>query len=280
MPHQPLLHPYWEKRSHFSVVDDLLLYDERIVIPRSMRLETLSCIHTGHLGITKCRARAQASVWWPGLSMQIENMVANCNTCAKDRPEPKDPLKSTSFHSHPWERLAADLFEVEGKVYLIVVDYYSRWFEIRRLKDQSSARVISVLKELFSMHGIPHIIVLDNGPQFSSDAFHLFTTEYDFVHVTSLPKYPKANGEVERSVRTVKALLRKNEDPYPALLAYRSTPLQNGFSPSELLMGRRLRTKVPAMPSVLKPNVQDTDRQRVQLREDKYRSKQQIYHDK
>ena len=98
--------------------------------------------------------------------------------------------------------------------------------------------------------------------------------------MTSSPKYPRANGEIERAVRTVKALLRKNEDPYPALLAYRSTPLQNGFSPSELLMGRRLRTKVPAMPSILKPNVQDTDRQRVQLREDEYRSKQQIYHDK
>ena len=161
---------------------------------------------------------------------------------------------------------------------MIVVDYYSIWFEIKKLNDQSSARVILIMKELFSTHGIPDIIVSDNGPQFSSDAFRLFATEYDFVHVTSSPKYPRANGEVERSVLMVKALLRKNEDPYQALLAYRSTPLQNGFSPSELLMGRRLRTKVPAaMPSVLKPNVQDTERQRVQLREDDYRSKQQIY---
>ena len=101
---------------------------------------------------------------------------------------------STPFHSRPWERLAADLFELEGKVYMIIVDYYSRWFEIRRLKDQSSARVISVLKELFSTHGIPDIIVSDNGPQFSSDAFRLFTTECDFGHVTSSPKYPRANG--------------------------------------------------------------------------------------
>lgn len=224
MPNQPLLRPYWENRTHFSIVDDLLLCDERLVIPKPMRPEILECIHTGYLGIPKCRARALASVWWPGLS----------------------------FPSRPWERLAADLFELAGKVYLIVVDYYSRWFEIRRLNDQSSSRVISVLKELFSTHGIPDIIVSDNGPQFSSDAFRLFTTEYDFIHVTSSPKYPRANGEVERAVRTVKALLRKNEDPYPALLAYRSTPLQNGFSPSELLMGRRLRTKVPAMPSILK----------------------------
>ena len=103
---------------------------------------------------------------------------------------------------------------------------------------------------------------------------------YDLVHVTSSRKYPRTNGEVERAFRTVKALLSKNEDPYPALLAYRSTPLQNGFSPSELLIGHRLRTQVPAVPSVLKLNVQDTDRQRVQLREDEYRSKKQIYRDK
>ena len=122
MPHQPLLRPYWENRAHFSIVDDLLLCDERIVIPRSMRLEILGCIHAGHLGITKCRARARTSVWWPGLSTQIENMVANCSTCAKDRPELKEPLMSTSFPSRPWERLAADLFELKGKVYLIVVD--------------------------------------------------------------------------------------------------------------------------------------------------------------
>jgi len=67
--------------------------------------------------------------------MQIENMVVNCNTCSKDRPEPKEPVISTSFPSHPWERLTVNLFELVGKVCLIVVDYYSKWLEIRRLKD-------------------------------------------------------------------------------------------------------------------------------------------------
>ena len=152
-----------------------------------MRPELLECIHTGHLGISKCRARARASVWWPALPMQIENMVTNCSTCAKDRPEPTEPLMSSSFPSRPWERVAADLFELAGKVYLIVADYYSRWLEIRRLNDQSSSRVISVLKELFSTHGIPDIIVSDNGPQFSSDAFRLFTTEYDFLKFLPCP---------------------------------------------------------------------------------------------
>ena len=88
------------------------------------------------------------------------------------------------------------------------------------------------------------------------------------------------SGEVQRAVRTVRSLLSKNQDPYPSLLAYRSQPLQNGFSPSELLMGRRLRTKVPLIPTILKPNVHDTDWQRVQEKDDEYRSKQQINHNK
>ena len=135
------------------------------------------------------------------------------------------------------------------------------------------------LKELFSTHGIPDLIVSDNGPQFSSEEFRQFASDYDFVHVTSSPRYPRANGEAERAVRTVKALLRKNEDQYLALLAYRSTPLQNGLSPSELLMGRRLRTKLPVIPQVLKPNVKEGVRNRVQSREDKYRSCQKTTHD-
>jgi len=47
-PHQPLLPPYWESRGHLSVVDYLLMYDDRLVIPRGKRLQTLDCIHTGH----------------------------------------------------------------------------------------------------------------------------------------------------------------------------------------------------------------------------------------
>ena len=70
MSHQPLIRPYWESRSHLTIVDHLLLYDDRIVVPRSMRLQILDCIHTGHLGITKCRSRVRTSVWSPSSSFQ------------------------------------------------------------------------------------------------------------------------------------------------------------------------------------------------------------------
>ena len=71
--------------------------------------------------------------------------------------------------------------------------------------------------------------------------------------MTSSPGFPRANGAAERSVQTLKAMIRKAEDPYKALMAYRSTPLENGYSPTELLFGRRIRTTVPVMPIQLQP---------------------------
>ena len=79
---------------------------------------------------------------------------------------------------------------------------------------------------------------------------HIIITD-GFSHVTSTPRFPQANGEAERAVSTVKNLLKKSVDPYLALLAYRTSPLKNGYSPSELLMCRKLRfyTSYPSFPA-------------------------------
>ena len=167
-----------------------------------------------------------------------------------------------------------DLFEYLGKIYLIVIDYYSRWIEIKSLSsEQSSAAVIQALKEIFAVHGIPDVIVSDNGSQFSSASFLQFAQMYGFIHTTSSPRYPQANGETERAVRTIKGLLKKNADPYLALLMYRSSPLQNGLSPTELLMGRKLKTTLPILPSNLHPKAQHD--QVIRQKEEAYRTKQQ-----
>ena len=92
--------------------------------------------------------------------------------------------------------------------------------------------VISHTSSIFApCHGIPEIVISDNGPQFPSTQYAQFAEKYGFHHI---------NGEAERAVQTVKNLLKKANDPYLALLAYRSTPLEIGYSPSELLMCRKL----------------------------------------
>ena len=115
--------------------------------------------------------------------------------------------------------------------------------------------MIQALKGIFATHGIPDLVVSDNGPQFASQEFKEFGRNYNFDHVTSSPNYPAANGEAERSVRTVKEIFKKSKNPYLALLTYRTTPLQNGLSHSELIMGRKLRTPLPMMPTKLDQKV-------------------------
>ena len=111
MPSQPLLKAYWEKKQHLTVTRGLLMYNNRIVIPQVLQLDMLNAIHEGHLGINKCQGRAAYSVWWPLITKQIEAMVNRCHTCAKLRPERKEPLMPLSFPDTPWTRLGTDLFE-------------------------------------------------------------------------------------------------------------------------------------------------------------------------
>lgn len=106
---------------------------------------------------------------------------------------------------------------------------------------------------MFSRHRIPDQLISDNGPQFSANAFAKFVEEYGFTHITTSPRYPQANSEVERAFQTVKHLLKRAADPYKALMAYRVTPLESGISPAELLMGRRIHTRLPTLPSQLDP---------------------------
>lgn len=252
----PVKH-YWHERAALSVHNGLLLRGSRLVIPANMRDDVLEKIHEGHQGVVKCRERASQTVWWPGLSNQIRELVLKCRECIKERVNPKEPLMPTILPDRPWQKLGADLFSLKEKTYLLVVDYFSRYVEIAQLSPTRSMDVIVHLKSMFARHGIPETLVSDNGPQFSAHEMKAFATDYCFEHITSSPKYPQSNDEAERAVQTVKLLLKKTRDPYRALLAYRATPLSNGYSPAELLMGRRLRTTLPILPERLRPALPD-----------------------
>ena len=120
--------------------------------------------------------------------------------------------------------------------------------------------VIRALKAIFARHGIPEEVRSDNGPQYTSPDFTHFAKEWGFKHTTSSPSFPQSNGEAERAVETTKSLLKKEKDRSKGLLAYRSTPLACGYSPSELLMGRKLTNTIPTFHTVLNPSWPDMDK--------------------
>ena len=252
---------YWNVRNELSIYNQLLLRSNRIVIPAGLQQEILDRIHQGHQGITKCRLRASTTVWWPGVSQQIMSMVQNCKECCRTSPHRSEPLIPSKLPQRPWQKIGTDLFELNGVMYLLLVDYYSRFIEVAKLSSTTARSVISVMKSMFGRYGIPEIIISDNGPQYSSHEFAEFASSYDFKHATSSPYHPQGNGEAERAVKTVKKLLRNSHDPNLALLAYRSTPLSwCHLSPSQLLMGRQLRSTVPAPDNSLNPKWPNLDK--------------------
>ena len=87
--------------------------------------------------------------------------------------------------------------------------------------------------------------------------FDLFARTYGFEHRTSSPQYTQSNGASERAVQTAKLLLKKVDDTYLALFSYRTTPLVNGFSPAQLLMGRQLHSTEPTTTVSLQPQTPD-----------------------
>ncbi|XP_051916322.1 uncharacterized protein K02A2.6-like [Hippocampus zosterae] len=232
-PNEPALRLYRADHAFLTVHDGILLKGQRLVIPPTMRNDVLAKLHEGHQGVVKCRQRARQSVWWPGLSQQLNELVLNCRTCCKERRNRREPMIPSPYPGRPWEKLGADLFVLGGKTYLLVVDYMSRYVEIAPLASSKSDEVIRHLKSIYARHGIPDLLVSDGGPQFSGTGFRAFAESYEFRHITSSPRYPQGNAEAERAVQTVQGLLKKADDPYLALLAYRATPLENGYSAEE-----------------------------------------------
>ena len=121
-----------------------------------------------------------------------------------------EPLLTSPLPDYLWQKVATDLFEWRNSSYVLVVDYYSCYIE---LSFTTSSEVIKHQKSFFSRHGVPQIVMSDNGPQYSATVCKEFATQYSFTHTTSSPQFPQANGAAERAVRTIKDLLKKSDDP-------------------------------------------------------------------
>ncbi|KFD66923.1 hypothetical protein M514_20789 [Trichuris suis] len=131
-------------------------------------------------------------------------------------------------------------------MYLLVVDSHPKWLEVEPLSSMDSIQVIYCLARLFATHGLPDVLVSDNGPSFDSKQFHMFcmANKIKFLRIASY--HPASNGQVEKLVHTTKQALRAMmPDKWGIalsrfLLNYRLTPHSaTAFSPAEILLRRR-----------------------------------------
>ena len=158
--------------------------------------------------------------------------------------------------------MAADYCTVGGYYYLITVDRFSNWPDIKRVVQNShnsgAAGLIKVLKRFFATFGVPRELSSDGGPEFIAKENRDFLQRWGVSHRLSSAYNPRSNGRAEVAVKSMKRLLQDNVSPngdidsegyVRAILQLRNTPdPMNGISPSEVVFGRPLRDVLPVKP--------------------------------
>ena len=159
---------------------------------------------------------------------------------------------NTISTSHTCLEVACDLFHINGRDYLLIVDYFTSYPEVTLLTETTSSAIIAHTKSIFARHSLPDTVITNNGPQFTSPEYRDFAKQWEFKHTTSSPLHPRANGKVEHTVQTIKGILKKairsGEDPYLTLLNFRACSAPGGTpSPAMLLMNRNVKTRLPEL---------------------------------
>lgn len=181
----------------------------------------------------------------------IEKTVGACEPCQRTQKNPpKAPIPSWTKPSAPWHTLHVDFAgPLEGRNYLVVVDAYTKWVEVRQVARPTSASVIEVLRSLFATFGIPHKVVSDNGTAFVSEEIQKFYKDNGVRYVTAAPYHPATNGQAERYVGELKRALAR--EPFASvelrlarfLFRQHSTVHQTtGVTPAKAMFGRELPT--------------------------------------
>ena len=201
-------------------------------------------------------SRAQSTVFWPGISKDINATRVNCIQCNRNAPsQAAMPAAPPSTPSTPFEMIFADFFSYAGSHYLLAGDRLSGWVEVYRSlhgSNKSGAKgLITALRSLFATFGVPVELSSDGGPEFSANETELFLKKWGVGHRISSAYFPQSNGRAEVSVKKCKRLLMENIDPngsldndrfLRALLQMRNTPDSDcKISPAEIIFDKPLR---------------------------------------
>ena len=243
----------------FSMGNGIIFRGHRIIIPKKLQTAVLRELHATHVGVAKMKELARAYCHWSTINKDIEEVCRSCESCCDVKNNPRKveihPWEATT---EPWARLHIDFAgPFLGYHFLILVDSYSKWIEVHAIQRAfTSASTIRMLSGIFSRFGLPKVLVSDNGEQFKSTEFRQWCTANGIKQRFSAPYNPSSNGQAERYVQLVKRKLRSmRAEPGSIIekleqiqMRYRVIPHSTtGKSPSELLLGRKIRTSLDLM---------------------------------
>ena len=231
------------------------------MIPSSEHDDILKQIHCGHLGIQKSQLRARDTIYWPGISQTIENIVSNQEMCLKfsanNRKQSPHGTLGHEIPTIPWYKLTMDIFSFDNNNYLVVVDYTSKFPLIRRLLSMTAWAVTKMLKSIFAEYGLLTCIICDNGPCYALEYFATEIHKLRIQHIITSLCHHQSNGLAKVYIKITKCILQKakdtNGDPHLAMMVYWTTPPgPDQWSPMEMLHGHKAWSDLPLANAALK----------------------------
>lgn len=242
----------------------LSAYQPRIVVPTEIRPVLLEQFHSSlsaaHLGYFKTLKKLQAHYYWPNITIDVKHFLASCSDCQKYKPPNKLPygsMNETVNMFSPGSAYAADIIGPlprtrKGHKYIVVfLDLCTKWLTAKPLRAATSLSVEKILmEEIVLQHGLPELLLTDNGSQFVSQRFRGVCEQLS-IKLCHTPLYFPASNPVERYNRSIKTAISMyaKEDhrswdlhlPYVLFALRASISEVTGFSPAKLTYGRELR---------------------------------------
>lgn len=253
--------PYLPLKNSIYVEAGIILVEDKIIVPQTLRIEMIKLLHKGHVGISKTINKARKLFYWPNMSFDITSFIKKCRVCEKYMPANfREPMMPHSTPRLRFNKVGTDILDFGNHSYLVVIDYFSHWLELILLKDKTSDSVLNAFQDIFTRFGYPQIIIADNLP-FISNRCLKYYREKDISIKTCSPHYHQSNGMAEKAVSISKQILRKchedKTDFRECILEYNNSPIVHlDASPAQILQSRNLKSQIPVTMKTLEPRVQ------------------------
>ena len=169
------IRPYWSFKDDLAVIDGVIMKGRCIIIPEALKQQALDQLQGNHKGIEKTKLLAHKSIYWVNANNDIENYTKNCNICLEfQQSQPKEKIIHHDIPIRPWNVVGDDMFQLNTKNYLCIVDYHRKFPVVKKMEGLSTDSLISALKVVFAKYNIPKRVMSDTSGNFISEKFKNF----------------------------------------------------------------------------------------------------------
>ena len=165
-----------------------------MVIPPYLKTKILEQLHECHPGMSRMKALARSYRWWPDMDNEVENWVRSCHICeAHQKNTVKAPIHPWEWTNIPWKRIHMDKTSLYlNKMFLIVIDSYSKCLEVIPTSDADTKQIIQKLWMVFTTCRLPEQCVTNNSSPFTSVTLELFAEQW-FMQILTSPYHTTSN---------------------------------------------------------------------------------------